>query len=68
MPVITIDGPKLSKEKKAEMVKEFSKTARREGLIITDDYNPMEFLQMRSDEDGRSWTLKKFGQHILLAR
>ena len=27
MPVITVDGPKLSKEKKAEMVKEFSKTA-----------------------------------------
>ncbi len=27
MPVITMDGPKLSKEKKAELVKEFSQTA-----------------------------------------
>lgn len=29
MPVITIDGPKLSKEQKAELVKEFSETASR---------------------------------------
>jgi len=29
MPVITMDGPKLSKEKKAELVKEFSQTASR---------------------------------------
>lgn len=27
MPVITIDGPKLSKEQKAELVKSFSETA-----------------------------------------
>jgi len=27
MPVITVDGPKLSKEKKAELVKSFSQTA-----------------------------------------
>ncbi len=27
MPVITIEGPKLSKEQKAEIVKEFSETA-----------------------------------------
>ena len=27
MPVITMDGPKLSKEKKAELVREFSQTA-----------------------------------------
>ena len=27
MPVITIDGPKLSKEQKAELVKSFSQTA-----------------------------------------
>ncbi len=27
MPVITVDGPKLSKEKKAELVKSFSETA-----------------------------------------
>lgn len=29
MPVITIEGPKLSKEQKAELVKEFSETASR---------------------------------------
>lgn len=27
MPLITIDGPKLSKEQKAELVKSFSETA-----------------------------------------
>lgn len=27
MPVITIDGPKLTKEQKAELVKEFSEVA-----------------------------------------
>jgi 4-oxalocrotonate tautomerase len=27
MPVITIDGPKLNKEQKAELVKRFSETA-----------------------------------------
>jgi 4-oxalocrotonate tautomerase len=29
MPVITIDGPKLTKEQKAELVKEFSEAASR---------------------------------------
>jgi len=29
MPIITIDGPKLTKEQKAELVKEFSETASR---------------------------------------
>jgi len=29
MPVITIDGPKMSKEQKAELVKEYSETASR---------------------------------------
>lgn len=29
MPVITIEGPKMSKEQKAELVKEFSETASR---------------------------------------
>ncbi|MGZ7116669.1 MAG: 4-oxalocrotonate tautomerase DmpI [Methanobacterium sp.] len=29
MPVITIEGPKLSKEQKAELVKEISETASR---------------------------------------
>lgn len=27
MPVITIDGPKMTKEQKAQLVKEFSETA-----------------------------------------
>jgi 4-oxalocrotonate tautomerase len=27
MPVITVDGPKLTKEQKAELVKEFSEAA-----------------------------------------
>ena len=27
MPVITVEGPKLSKEQKAELVKSFSQTA-----------------------------------------
>ena len=29
MPVITIDGPKMTKEQKAELVKEISETASR---------------------------------------
>ncbi len=28
MPVITIEGPKMTKEEKAELVKEFSETAK----------------------------------------
>ena len=57
-PLVDIDSQEISKE--------FSKSAQQEGIISTDDHNPMEFLQTRIDEDERNWNLKTFGHRILV--